>query len=331
MGRMSPARAGLPLVMADGGCNGGIGALLHDVAVRRKAVGTMTFPLVVGVDGSDGSLLAVDWAVAEAARRDAPLRLVYASRWERYEAGAPSDSPERPSGRVLAEHIVASAAERAARRNPEVKVTTDILPEDAVDALLHEGNNASVLVTGSRGRGELKGLLLGSVGLAVAARAQCPVIVVRGDKAGLAGTHERILLGAGDPATGMEAVRFAFREAEARGCTLDVVRAWRCPAHESTDHPALAEEPARHHEKRASALLDALLHDTMADHPKVRVRSVTVEGPAHRILVNRSAAADLVVVGAERRRGRVGLQIGRVGHALLHHADCPVAIVPQTL
>jgi len=303
--------------------------VLHSVAAGRKTVGKMELPLVVGVDGSDSSLLAVGWAVDEAARRGRSLRLVYASLWERYEGVAPSGGPDRPSERVVAEHIVASAAERARRRNPDVKVSTDIVPEEAASALLREGDNASVVVTGSRGRGELKGLLLGSVGLAVAARARCPVIVVRGDKAGLAGTHERILLGAGDPSTSDEAVRFAFEEAEARACILDVVRAWRLPTHETTDHPAPAEDLARHHKERASALLDTLLHDAMADHPGVRVRRATVEGPARTVLLNRSAAADLVIVGARRRQGHFGLQLGRVGHTLLHHAECPVAIVPQ--
>lgn len=289
----------------------------------------MELPLVVGVDGSESSLLAVDWAMDEAARRGLPLRLVYASLWERYEGATPSSGLERPSERVMAEHIVASAAERARRRNPDVKISTDIVPEEAAAALLREGDNAFVVVTGSRGRGELKGLLLGSVGLAVAARAHCPVIVVRGDKAGLAGTHERILLGAGDPATSGATVRFAFDEAEARACILDVVRAWGRPAHESTGHPATAEEPARDYKERASALLDTLLHDAMADHPGVRVRRTTVEGPARVVLLNRSAAADLVIVGARRRQGHFGLQIGRVAHTLLHHAECPVAIVPQ--
>ncbi|MFC8513251.1 universal stress protein [Streptomyces sp. NPDC057257] len=289
----------------------------------------MELPLVVGVDGSDGSLTAVDWAVDEAARHGLPVRLVYASLWERYEGGVPSDSLKRPSERVMAEHVVASAAERARRRNPEVKVSAEVIPEDAVSALLDEGRNASFLVTGSRGRGELAGLLLGSVGLAVASRAHGPVVVVRGDKAALAGTHERILLGAGEPATGGEAVRFAFREAEARGCTLDVVRAWRCPAHESADDSRLAQDPSHRHEQRASELLDRLLEEAVLDHPGVRLRTVTVEGPARRVLLNRSAAADLLIVGAQRRKGHIGLQLGRVAHTLLHHADCPVAIVPQ--
>ncbi|MEU8655058.1 universal stress protein [Streptomyces sp. NPDC048737] len=286
-------------------------------------------PLIVGVDGSDPGLTAVDWAVDEAARLGLPLRLVHASLWERYEGAMVLRGQERPSAQVLAEHIVASAAERARRRNPDVKVSTAILTTEPADALLHEGDNAALLVTGSRGRGELKGLLLGSVGLAVAARAHCPVTVVRGDAAALAGTHERILLGAGDADTAGDAVRLAFREAEARACTLDVVRAWRCPAHESADPPAPADERARRHEERASALLDEILREATAEHPAVRVRRTTVEGPAARVLVDRSAAADLVVVGARRRVGHVGLQLGRVSHTLLHHARCPVTVVPQ--
>ncbi|MDH6447710.1 MULTISPECIES: universal stress protein [unclassified Streptomyces] len=289
----------------------------------------MTLPLVVGVDGSDACLPAVDWAADEATRHGLPLRLVYASLWERYEGALPSTALTRPSQRLLAEHVVASAAERAALRDPDLKVTTDVLPAEAAAALLREGNNAFALVTGSRGRGQLKGLLLGSVGLAVAARAHCPVIVVRGTTAALAGHHERILLGVGEPAAGCEAVRFAFREAEVRGCTLDAVRAWRCPAQENTDHPALTAEQGHRHEEQASAQLDELLRDAVAEHPRLRVRRTTVEGPARTVLVNRSADADLVVVGARRRSGHFGLQLGRVSHTLLHHASCPVAVVPQ--
>ncbi|GAA3816198.1 universal stress protein [Streptomyces phyllanthi] len=244
----------------------------------------------------------------------------------------PPRSQKHPSEQLMAEDaedIVGFAAERARQRNPGVKVSIEVVPEEATHALLRAGNNASALVTGSRGRGELTGLLLGSVGLAVAARAPCPVIVVRGDKAGVAGTHERIMLGAGEPDTSGEAVRFAFREAEVRKCTLYVVRAWRRPAHETTHHPPPAGEPARYYRERASTRLDALIHDAVADHPGVWVHRATVEGPARKVLLHRSAAADLLIIGARRRHGHFGLQLGRVGHRLLHHAACPVAIVPQ--
>ncbi|WBO68614.1 universal stress protein [Streptomyces camelliae] len=285
----------------------------------------MTLPLVVGVDGSDSCLEAIDWAVDEAVRHGLPLRLVYGSLWERYEGGLPSAGHERPSEQMIAEHIVATAADRAARRNADVKVTTGILPQDAADALVREGDHAFAVVTGSRGRGRLKGLLLGSVGLAVAARAPCPVVVVRGDRAGLAGTHERILLGLGEADTGAEAVRFAFREAEVRGCVLDVVRAWRRPAYDGGARAAAGDA----HEERAAELLDTLLEDATAEHPHVRTRRTTLEGPAGKVLVDGSAAADLVIIGARRRTGLLGLQLGRVSHTLLHHALCPVAVVPQ--
>lgn len=78
-----------------------------------------------------------------------------------------------------------------------------------------------------------------------------------------------------------------------------------------------------------SALVDALLHDAVADHPRVRVRRSTVEGPARKVLLNRSTAAVLLITGTQRRYGHFGLQLGRVGHTLLHHANCPVAVVPQ--
>lgn len=151
----------------------------------------MVLPLVVGVDGSEGSLLAVDWAADEAARHGLPLRLVHASLGERYEGALPKTSRERSVEQVMADHIVASAEERVRRRNPGLTVSAATVPEEAASAFLREGNNASALVTGSRGRGELRGALLGSVGLVIAARAYCPVVVIRGDKAGLAGTHER--------------------------------------------------------------------------------------------------------------------------------------------
>ncbi|MGW9130229.1 universal stress protein [Streptomyces sp. NPDC055681] len=287
----------------------------------------MELPLVVGVDGSDSSLRAVDWAADEAARHGLPLRLVYVSRWERYEAASLQQSLERPSEQVLADSIVTDAAARAAVRNPEVRVTAEVLAQDTVTALLDEGHRATMLVTGSRGRGQLKELLLGSVSLAVAARAHCPVVVVRGDAAGTVGAHGRILLGVADPSRGRAAVAFAFREAAARKCEIDAVRSWRRPGYEGTG--LRRDTPGISREMRAETELDQALGPFVGKHPDVAVRRSTVEGPAHQVLVHRSAAADLLVVGAPRRHGRVGLQIGRTAHAALHHAHCPVAVVPQ--
>lgn len=291
-------------------------------------MGTMELPMVVGVDGSDSSLQAIDWAVDEAARHGLPLRLVHASLWERYEGSRPSFGTDRPAETVMAEHIVASSAERARLRDPEVKVSGEVLPDDAVSALLHACHESFALVTGSRGRGGLAGMLLGSVSLTVAARAVCPVVVVRGRERNQRGSLGRVVVGVGDPGHGDAAVGFAFREAEARGCALSAVRAWRRPAHDPVDDLVAEDDAVRVHEERASTRLDEALRRPARDHPGVEVHRRAVHGPAHRALLDASADADLVVVGALRRHGHVGLQLGRVAHALLHHSACPVAVVP---
>ncbi|MGW3814462.1 universal stress protein [Streptomyces sp. NPDC005046] len=292
----------------------------------------MVLPLVVGVDGSEPGMRAVDWATDEAALRGLPLRLVYASLWERYEGAALAEGLGRSSEQIMADSIVEAAAERARRRDADVKVTTEVMPEDAVSMLLTEGFGATALVLGSRGRSGIAERLLGSVSLTVA-RAHCPVIVLRGrhDNQARAGRYRRVVLGVGDPSRGEEATRFAFREAAERGVTLEAVRAWRCPAHATTGHPLTPGEPARRHEQRAVDLLDEALSGAAADHPAVDVRRRTAEGTARKVLLEASAEADLLVVGVRRHdsHGHTGMQLGRVAHAALHHAACPVAVVPQ--
>ncbi|MFF8913961.1 universal stress protein [Streptomyces sp. NPDC015032] len=288
----------------------------------------MRLPLVLGVDGSQANLRAVDWAVDEAALHGLPLRVVYASEGDLRVGAAPALSLGRPSERALAESIVETAAERARRRHPAVDVTAQVLPGDAVTALLREGHNAGALITGERGRGGVTGLLLGSVSLAVAASHPCPVIVVRGDRAGIEGTHGRILVGVEEPEGESVVIRFAFREAEARDCVLDAVHAWRSPPRNHTDHPRTAGEPHLYWKERAATVIDHAVADSVRAHPTVRLHSAAVEGTAAKVLALRSAAADLIIVGAHRRRGHLGPHLGRVARTLLHHADCPVAVIP---
>ncbi|MFJ1811169.1 MULTISPECIES: universal stress protein [unclassified Streptomyces] len=288
----------------------------------------MNLPIVVGVDGSESSLRAVDWAVDETALRGAPLRLVYASLWERYEGQSLAADLGKPSEQVTADDIVRSAARRARLRRPDVEVSTDVLPEEPEYALVREGRNASALVLGTRGRSGFVEMLLGSVSLTVAAHADCPVIVLRGrhDHQVRAGTRGRVVVGVGEKGTDSAAVRFAVQETKLRQATLDAVRAWRCPAYETTDHPLLSGEPARLHEQHAVEVLDKALKEVPAE---VHLRRRTVEGPARRVLLDASNEADLLVVGARRNPGHLGLQLGRVAHAVLHHSACAVAVVPE--
>ncbi|WP_077797018.1 universal stress protein [Streptomyces sp. JHA26] len=286
----------------------------------------MKLPVVVGVDGSEASLRAAEWAADEAALRELPLRIVYASLWERYEGTALSEDLGEPSEEVRAQDIVDTAARRAERGRPDLEVTTDILPEEAEHALVGEGRNASLLVVGTRGRGGLAEFLLGSISLGVAGRADCPVVVLRGshDNQTARPVRGRVVVGVGEGADDAAVVRFAAEEALRRGVPLEAVCAWRRPAHEAPPDPLTTGEPARTHEQRAAEALDAALADVP---PEAQVHRHTVEGHARGVLEAASREADLLVVGTRRHRGQYGLQLGRVTLAVLHHSTCPVAVV----
>ncbi|MFD8253053.1 universal stress protein [Streptomyces werraensis] len=287
----------------------------------------MSLPMTVGVDGSESSLRAVDWAADEAALHEVTLRIVHAYRWDRYEGTSLAREFGESSRRVTPDDILVVAGRRARCHHPDLAVTTEAVAEEPEYVLLREARHASAVILGTRGRGELADLLLGSVSLTVATAGDCPVVVIRGnhDNRAADGSHGRIVVGVADVPTA--AVRFAYEEARRRGAVLDAVRAWRCPTHDTADHPLLTGTPERVHEERAAGELEAALADAPTD---VRLRRHTVEGPARRVLLTASHDADLLVVG-RRRPGQFGHRLGRVvAHTLVHHSACAVAVVPDT-
>ncbi|RKN45073.1 universal stress protein [Streptomyces hoynatensis] len=280
----------------------------------------MPQPVVVGVDGSECSLTAVDWAADEAARHGRPLRLVYAWFWEQYEILAPAGALERPEGGTAADGVLAAAGERVSRRQPSLDVSVNAATSPPVPTLVEEGGNAFLLVVGSRGRGPLTSLFLGSVGLGVAGRAPCPTVVVRGAPQALNEGFGRVVLGVSGSEHEASATEFAVREAAARACELRAVHAWRRSPQDAS-HPD--------GEARAETVLAGALADALAAHPDVEARHEAREGAPREVLLRAAQTADLLVVGAHRRTGHHGLGLGLAGHALVHHAPCPVAVVPR--
>ncbi|QYX83428.1 universal stress protein [Streptomyces akebiae] len=271
----------------------------------------MAVPLMVGIDGSESSLEAVDWAAHEAVRHEVPLRLVHAVIADR-------EAPD----------MVAVASERARKSAPAVRLSSEVLHEDAVSALVGKGRNAFALVLGSRGLGDLAGLLLGSVSLAVAAHADCPVVVVRGGVEHRIGRFGIVVVGVEDGEGSGTAVQFAFREAHVRRCRLVAVHAWSVPVG-TPGPPGLSGYAFQAMGRPPADVLADALRGPAERYPDVPVTSEVVEGPVRRALLEASSGADLLVVGARRRHGHVGLQLGLVNHAVLHHAPCPIAVVPQ--
>ncbi|MFD8259508.1 universal stress protein [Streptomyces griseoluteus] len=291
---------------------------------RTSHVATGTHsPVVVGVDGSESALRAVEWAADEAALRGAPLRIVYASLWERHEEAALADETVEPREALVARGFVETAARRAGNRRRGVRITTLVLPEDPEYTLVRESSLAGVVVLGCRGRGGVTETLLGSVSLAVAGHAHCPVVVVRGhhDDAPTNG----VVLGVGTEPEAAVTQRFAVEEAYMRGVPLHAVRAWRRP-HRAACHPLLTGEPGHFEQRQATELLEEALGEVPSD---LKVERHLVESRARDALLGLSHSAGLLVVGARHRHGRFGLQLGRVTYGVLHRAACPVAVIPE--
>ena len=145
--------------------------------------------IVVGVDGSQGGLKALDWALAEARLRRASLRVVHAWMLPLIEAlpepwvvGSPSVGPSTDEVRnhveAAARDVLSASVDRARSTAPEVEIAGELVEGRAAVALLDAARDADLLVVGSRGRGGFAGLLLGSVSGQCVHHARCPVVVV---------------------------------------------------------------------------------------------------------------------------------------------------------
>lgn len=286
----------------------------------------MPIPLVVGVDGSEASLEAVDWAADEAALHGVPLRLLHAALSRTEEVAPVTAFPETGTAGG-SDPAVVSAMARAHRRAPSVELSGAASAEEPVEGLTGQGRNAFALVLGSRGLGGLAGMLLGSVSLAVAGRADCPVIVVRGGEEHRGRRFGVVVVGIEEGESSGTAAEFAYREAHLRGAALVAVHAWRNPIGPQ-ETPLLPGSAARTRPLPAQ-VVDEALDGPAQRYPGVRVESRPVEGSPRQALLEAASGADLLVVGARRRRGHFGLQLGLVNHGVLYHAPCPVAVVPQ--
>ncbi|MER5669676.1 universal stress protein [Pseudonocardia alni] len=276
--------------------------------------------VVVGVDGSDAALDAVAWAAREAAARHADLLLVQAFD----VAGLYADAAVAPllddveeSIREESRATLDAARHAAAQAAPEVAVDVAEDRRAPSMALVERSATAELLVLGSAGRGAM-GTALGSVTLAVASHAGCPVVVVRGTS-----SDGPVLVGIDGGPLSDVALEHAFAAAAEHGTGLVVLHAWhdgRSPALRATG----AFDRLREAEERALA---ERLAGWSERYPDVAVERVIERAEPGRALAQRSGAARLVVVATRGRGGFTGLLLGSTGLALVQRADCPVMLV----
>jgi nucleotide-binding universal stress UspA family protein len=290
-----------------------------------------TKPVVVGVDGSEESLRAVEWAALEAKRHSWPLRIVSAPvllPWMHGYNASPAAITNALRG--IAARALDGAILRSEEVAPGLPITTSLLAGPPAVAVAESGSGASMLVVGARGAGGFAAMVLGSVSRYAATRARCPVVVVREESMAV---HREIAVGVRDPQDTTEALAFAFEEAAIRGAELVAVHTWfwfpsalrLSVAGEATE--LRPTDPDRISAEAASSLA-AALEGWRDKYPSVRTRQDIVHGHPARVLASYSARADLMVLGRHSHPAGPGPGIGSTQHAVLDHAHGPVAIIP---
>ncbi len=281
-----------------------------------------TRPVVAGTDGSAGAMLAVGWAAREAELRDAPLRIVAAAEILPRMTPAPHVIDIETVAASICKHrdwTLSTAAAAATAIAPGLRIDTRPLEGPPALEVTRAGDDALMLVVGSRGTGAFTAMLLGSTGRYAALHATCPVVVVREETTAV---HRQIVIGIRDPQDCAAALGFAFEEASLRHASLLAVHAWQPPSVLTQEGPGTPRDAAA-----ATAALDELMRTWQAKYPNVETRHDIVLGHPGRTLAALSARADLVVLGRHaphRPHGPAG-----VIHAVLSHAHGPVITVPS--
>jgi nucleotide-binding universal stress UspA family protein len=277
-----------------------------------EAMNTHAGEVVVGYDGSGDSELALDWADELAAEQGRSLRVLISEVDPTQVLEATSDWHAAKMGQLEADARDRIAGARC--RDAELELV-GVPPSQA---LIDASARAAIVVVGARGHSLLSGVVLGSVSQHVTRHASCPVVVAR---APYHPDAERIVVGVDGSTGSRKAVEFALDHASRCGAPVTAIHAWR-NAGRGYDGEGLIEEI-----RAAERILAEALAGFGDLYPDVKVNSEAIPVAPHRVLADASQAASLLVVGSRGLGAFGGLLLGSVSQSVLHHAQCPVAVV----
>ena len=274
-----------------------------------------TYGIVAGYDGSPGAARALRWAAREARARGTVLTVTLA--WTPDHMELPTESDLCDLARQHGREVLARGLPYAESVLGPGRVRADLAAGSAARVLCERSRVADMVVTGSRGHGELPGWRLGSVAWQVAGHASGRVVVVRGAWQPANQPPGPVVLGTDGSSAGQAAITFAFEEAALRDVPLVTV----C---------ALTDAPGRlGGSRRLEEDFDQLVASEAKEHPEVSVVRQVLAGAPRAALLTASAGAQMVVVGARGRGGLDEMSLGSIALAVLQYAPCSVGVVRQ--
>lgn len=285
--------------------------------------------VVVGVDGSAPAGRAARWAADEAARTGAVLRVVHVwsippSPWAAGINGSSQDPEElAAASQRIVDRAVWALGRDLGDRSPAVEVRT--LEGPAAERLVQDAATADLLVVGTRGRGAVLDLLLGSVAASCLHHATVPVAVVGADGAALGAGP--VVVGVDESPAGRAAVRWADAEAARLGVGLRAVHGWNAPVAAPIGADAIGPMGDPAFGVSGVAAVERILVDELGEVRAGSVEVVVRPEFAAAALVEAAAEASLLVVGTRGRGTLASVVLGSVGRRCVREAPCPVVVV----
>lgn len=285
--------------------------------------------VIVGVDGSETSTAALDWAAAEARRLGWRLHVVCAYAVPAFTVASLDGGFAAVDDSAIQAGAQAVLDEAVERVGDELDVTCALELGDPTGVLVELSRQAGLAVVGTRGGGGFADRLLGNVSSSLPAHAHCPTVVVPRTPEGQPGFTpvRRMVVGVDGSESATIALRRAVDEAVLWDAHLTAVAAVPIGGGSGS----LAWLPAA--VDRDDVLADvkvglSVAVDRAVEGRQVRLSQHALDGNAAALLAEFSTAVDLVVVGSRGRGGFAGLLMGSTSQAVLHHAVCPVMVVP---
>lgn len=281
--------------------------------------------IVVGVDGSESSRRALAWAAADAEARHEDLLLVQS--WHEPMLGGPGFSAGYETD--IAFHDAQAALESVSAatrdRHPDTHITSALVDGRPAASLVAQAEGAGLLVVGSRGNGGFLGLELGSVSMKAARRSSVPVVVVRGG--GDCSARNEVVVGVDGSECSRDALRWAASWAEAHDKVLVVLLAWNYLEPQGPHGPDRFRPD--YGADDADAALESIVSDVLGPWRDPRVVTEAVCDLPARAVLDRASDACLIVVGRHGTSVWAPPELGATALQILHHAACPVAVIPD--
>ena len=285
--------------------------------------------VVLGYDGTPRSDAALEWAARYAMTHGRPLRIVHAAGLPTAYDTFSGVQMNREDLLAIGQQVLDTAVLRAQDLAPGLTADTHVALGNAHQVLLESAEDAHLLVVGSRGRGTLASMLLGSVSVDLTAHAPCPVVVVRPekDRARFGPYLRHVVVGVDGTEASRGALDLAFELAATERKPLAVVHAWGAAGvyKDLLSYEARLDVAEEHELSVAESIAGYAER-----YPDVHVTQHQEEEDPARALVLASEDADLVVLGSRGRGDAASVVFGSVSRYVVEHASCPVLVVRRT-